>query len=99
MLPIHHHLTDDHIYLNSVLKMRNSLAEDTKYRYVGYHLMKSYKHSLPEDQLQRSELDFTVEFLNNTSILINFFLTCNLYHVYLRTVTDTRVSNLVSVLR
>ena len=64
--PIHHKLSDDHLYLSSQTKMRNHLAEETLNKDM-LHLMECYKKSLGH---RGSHLDSTIEFLKRTSKLI-----------------------------
>jgi len=67
--PVHHKLTQDHIYLTSESKMRNHLAEDVLNKEM-FHLMKLYRESLGD---AGSKLDVTIELLQNTSALIKNF--------------------------
>ena len=65
--PIHHKLSDDHLYLTSQLKMRNHLAEQTLDKEM-LHLMECFKKSHDNGG---SYLNGTIEFLKKTSKLIS----------------------------
>jgi len=67
--PIHHKLSQDHIFLTNESKMRNHLAEDVLDKEM-LHLMQVYKSNLGESG---SSLDGTIELLRNTSIVIRNF--------------------------
>ena len=67
--PIHHKLSQDHIFLTNESKMRNHLAEDVLDKEM-LHLMQVYKANLGESG---SSLDSTIELLRNTSIVIRNF--------------------------
>ena len=67
--PIHHKLSQEHIYLTSESKMRNHLAEEVLNGEM-LHLMKLYQESLGE---AGRKLDGTVEILTHTSALIRNF--------------------------
>jgi hypothetical protein len=64
--PVHHQLSQDHIYLTSEAKMRNHLAEQILNEEM-LHLMKLFQQSLGEGG---SQLNSTVKLLENTSVLI-----------------------------
>lgn len=67
--PVHHRLTQEHIFLTSENKMRNHLAEEVLNSDM-LHLMKLYKESLGE---AGNKLDATIQLLENTSVLIKNF--------------------------
>jgi len=67
--PIHHKLTQEHIFLNSESKMRNHLAEDVL-NCEMLHLMEMYQQSLGK---AGSKLNATVQLLKCTSTLIKKF--------------------------
>jgi hypothetical protein len=67
--PIHHKLSQEHIFLTNESKMRNHLAEDDMDKEM-LHLMQVYKANLGESG---SSLDGTIELLRNTSIVIRNF--------------------------
>ncbi|XP_033763366.1 uncharacterized protein LOC117344648 [Pecten maximus] len=67
--PIHHKLTQEHIFLTSEGKMRNHLADDVLNSEMLY-LMEQYKVSLGE---AGSQLDATIGLLKSTSALIRNF--------------------------
>ena len=67
--PVHHKLSQDHIYLTSEAKMRNHLAEQILNEEM-LHLMKLFQQSLGEGGCQ---LNSTVKLLENTSVLIRNF--------------------------
>lgn len=67
--PVHHKLTKEHIFLTSVNKMRNHLAEDVLNSEM-LHLMELYKESLGQAGLK---LSATIELLKCTNVLINNF--------------------------
>jgi len=66
---IHRKLTEEHILLTPVSKMRNGLASDVLNSEMLY-LMKLYQGTLDNP----ARLVSTVELLENTSILVNIFL-------------------------
>jgi hypothetical protein len=67
--PIHRKLTEEHILLTPVSKMRNGLASDVLNSEMLY-LMKLYQGTLDNP----ARLASTMELLENTSILVNIFL-------------------------
>ena len=67
--PVHHKLTQEHIFLTSVNKMRNHLAEEVLNSEM-LHLMELYKGSLGQAGLK---LSATIELLRCTSVLIKNF--------------------------
>jgi len=67
--PVHHKLSQEHIYLTPDNKMRNHLAEQVLNEDM-LHLMKFYKASQDETG---GGLDSTIEFLEQTSVLIKNF--------------------------
>ncbi|KAK3108741.1 hypothetical protein FSP39_014554 [Pinctada imbricata] len=67
--PIYHKLSQDHFSLTSENKMRNYLAEDVLNSEM-LNLMKQYKVSLGT---VGKKLDSTIDFLENTSVMINIF--------------------------
>ncbi|KAJ8313792.1 hypothetical protein KUTeg_008353 [Tegillarca granosa] len=67
--PVYHKLSQDHIFLTSEAKMRNHLAEEVLNTDM-LHLMKLFQKSLGE---AGSELNSTIELLENTSVLIKNF--------------------------
>lgn len=67
--PVHHKLSQEHIYLTPDNKMRNHLAEQVLNEDM-LHLMKLYKASQDE---AGGGLDSTIEFLEQTSVLIKHF--------------------------
>ena len=67
--PIHHKLTQEHLYLTSETKMRNYLAEDVLNGEM-LHLMQNYKVSLKE---KGGKLNATIDLLEKTSTLIQNF--------------------------
>ncbi|XP_070573166.1 uncharacterized protein [Ptychodera flava] len=64
---VHRKLTDEHIYPNQRQKMRNKLAEEVLNEDM-LNLMKDYKESVAS-----TEVDSTIELLENTSRLIKNF--------------------------
>ncbi|VDI20706.1 Hypothetical predicted protein [Mytilus galloprovincialis] len=67
--PIHKNLTNDHIEVTPVSKMRNHLAADVLNTDMLY-LMKCYQSTLENPE----SLASTVEILENSSIIVDFFL-------------------------
>ncbi|VDI58847.1 Hypothetical predicted protein [Mytilus galloprovincialis] len=67
--PVHHKLTQEHMFLTSENKMRNHLAEDVLNSEM-LHLMKLYKSSLGD---AGTKVDATIELLQQTSVLIQNF--------------------------
>lgn len=69
--PVHHKLTQEHIhvFLTSVNKMRNHLAEEVLNSEM-LHLMELYKESLGQAGLK---LSATIELLKCTSVLVKNF--------------------------
>ena len=67
-LRIHNKLTKEHIDLTGANKIRNQLAEQVLNRDMLY-LMQSYQSTLEHPE----RLSSTIEFLNNTSFLAEFF--------------------------
>ena len=65
---VHQKLTNEHIFLTNVSKMRNHLAEEVLNKDM-LHLMKVYQQSLAEG----SYLNKTVELLEHTSAIIELF--------------------------
>ena len=71
-LRIHRHLTKEHITLTPSNKMRNNLATQVLDKEMLY-LMKAYQTSIPEPE----KLASTVNLLESTSVLAEFFLDQN----------------------
>lgn len=67
--PIHHRLSQEHIYLSPEGKMRNHLAEEVLNGEM-LHLMKQYRESLGDAGFQ---LDATIELLECTTVFIRNF--------------------------
>ena len=67
--PIHHRLSQEHIYLSPEGKMRNHLAEEVLNGEM-LHLMKQYRESLGDVGFQ---LDATIELLECTTVFIRNF--------------------------
>ena len=67
--PVHHKLTQEHMFLTSENKMRNHLAEDVLNSEM-LHLIKLYKSSLGD---AGTKVDATIELLQQTSVLIQNF--------------------------
>ena len=67
--PVHHKLTQEHIFLTSVNKIRNHLAEEVLNSEM-LHLMELYKESLGQAGLK---LSATNELLRCASVLIKNF--------------------------
>ena len=67
-LRIHRHLTKEHIELTSSSKMRNRLAEQVLDKDMLF-LVKSYQATLDQPEVLAS----TVQFLENTSVLVDIF--------------------------
>ena len=87
-----HHLTRDHVYLNSQAKMRNHLAMNV----LGpdmLHLMTKYQESLGSEGLK---LNSTLLLLEHTSFLVTFFSNCN---QKISTPNDLRIKELMSTLQ
>lgn len=68
--PIHHKLTQDHLFPNNAQKMRNNLAFETLNTDM-LHLMKTYSKSLGE--AGQSALCAAIQFLEHSSFLVSFF--------------------------
>jgi hypothetical protein len=66
--PVHHKLTQEHIFLTPEAKMRNHLAEDILNSDM-LHLMELYQKNLGNEG---AFLNATIELLKCTSVLINF---------------------------
>ena len=71
-LRIHRYLTKEHISLTPSNKMRNNLATQVLDKDMLY-LMKAYQSSLSEPE----ELSSTVNLLENTAVLVKFFMDQN----------------------
>ena len=69
-LRVHYKLTKEHIDLTGANKMRNKLAEQVLNKDMLY-LMQSYQSTLDKPE----RLSATIEFIQNTSVLVDFFLT------------------------
>ena len=69
--PIHRKLTHEHYFPTSESKMRNHLAEDVLDKNM-LHLMSCYRNSL-SDATKSAELRGTIEFLQQTSVLVKNF--------------------------
>ena len=69
MTRLHHKLSKEHIFLNTVSKMRNHLAEECL-NSAMWSLMKSYADTVSEGQ--RKSLTGTLKFLSITSDFISF---------------------------
>ncbi|XP_062587022.1 uncharacterized protein LOC134248629 [Saccostrea cucullata] len=67
--PVHHKLSQEHLFMTPEAKMRNHLAEDVLDGNM-LHLMELYQESLG---LEGSQLDVTVKLLKCTSVLIKNF--------------------------
>ena len=86
-----HHLTRDHVYLNSQAKMRNHLAMNV----LGpdmLNLMTKYKESLGNEG---QKLSATITLLEHTSFLVTFYSDC---HKKISTTKDTRIHDLMTTL-
>jgi len=68
--PIHHKLTDEHLFPNNAQKMRNKLAFETLNDDM-LHLMKSYQRSLSDAGQQA--LSAVIQLLEHVSFLVSFF--------------------------
>lgn len=68
LIRVHQKLTNEHIFLTKTSKMRNHLAEEVLNKDM-LNLMKQYKESLSES----SHLDKSIELLEHTSAVIEFF--------------------------
>ena len=68
VMRVHQKLTDDHIFLSKVSKMRNHLAEEVLNDDM-YNLMIKYQESLKDGK----HLGATVELLDNTRQIIKVF--------------------------
>ena len=68
-LPVHHKLTQEHLFLTSEAKMRNHLAEDVLDCNM-LHLMELYQKSLG---IEGSQLEATIDLLKCTSVFIKNF--------------------------
>ena len=71
-LRIHRHLTKEHVVLTPASKMRNNLATQVLDGDMLY-LMKSYQTTVQEPE----RLSATVKLLENTSVLVEFFMDTN----------------------
>ena len=71
-LRIHRHLTKEHVVLTPASKMRNNLATQVLDGDMLY-LMKSYQATVQEPK----RLSATVKLLENTSVLVEFFMETN----------------------
>ena len=89
-LRIHYKLTKEHIELTGANKMRNKLAEEVLSKDMLY-LMQIYQSTL--DYPER--LSATIEFLENTSLLVDFFSDKRV----ISTMSDKRFSQLSGVLK
>lgn len=86
---IHHKLTSSHLRPDSSEKMRNHLAEDVLDENM-LNLMKQYQMSL----INGTELDSTIEFLENASKMVKFFRDAR----PVVSMSDVRVNEIKSVL-
>ena len=68
MMWIHHRLTNEHMHVTPIGKMRNHLAEQILNDEMLY-LIKAYAQTLQNP----SQLDGTIEFLTNTSFIVALF--------------------------
>lgn len=67
--PLHHKLTEEHLYPNSAQKMRNKLAEDVLGEEM-YQLMLAYQRTLQNPD----PFDVVLEFLGHTKVILSIFL-------------------------
>ena len=67
--PVHHKLSDEHLFPNNAQKMRNKLAFDVLDKEM-LHLMETYNDSL---QHESEDIKAAIALLERTSFLVDFF--------------------------
>ncbi|CAH3013837.1 unnamed protein product [Porites evermanni] len=71
---IHEKLTEEHFQLDPALRMRNHLAEDVLDNRMHF-LIKAYQRHLTNNGKDGSALDATIQMIDHTSSVIEFFST------------------------